>query len=106
VYETQEDVATPEPPVEAATPEAMPEPPVVDLAAHAQLTAEHAAAVTSAHQTLSQRMDNAYSIFSADLDRAYRIWEDGVKLVREGSSLIHSGGTNVNPQDADPATAR
>ena len=100
IYPDDTDAETPTAEVPEETPA-----PEVDMEQHIALHAQHEEAVRQAHESLAQRTKNAYEIFTADLDRAYRIWEDGSKLIREGLSLFQTGGTINVGHSQDPASA-
>lgn len=98
---TPEETA-PEPVAEPA----QPEPAAPDFQAISQATEAHAAAVKAAHETLAQRMANAYEIFAADLDRAYRVWEDVSNVIRQGAGIVRDIGGTSHAGSADPSSAR
>lgn len=81
-------------------------PPAFDPSQVTAATEAHNAAVTTAHNTLAQRLENAYSIFKSDLDRAYSIWEDVMQMIRQGAGLAQSIEGVSNARDQDPTTAR
>jgi len=80
--------------------------PAIDFAGHGAAFRKHQAAVSEAHDTLAQRVENAYSIFCADLDRAYRVWEDDTKLLRTIAAGVASTEGADNGEHGDPTRAR
>jgi len=102
-------------PAEAETPEASPvapEAPPTAVPAKSYMAQmqeahdNHTDAVNAAHETLRQRMANAYEIFASDLDRAYKVWENHSTQIRQAAGLVEELGGSHNAADTDPTTAR
>lgn len=65
----------------------------------------HSDAVNFAHETLRERVGNAYDIFSSDLDRAYKVWENTARDIRQVAGIIGSSGGHNATGHQDPTTA-
>lgn len=88
---------------------AQPEPqaqPAPDFDAIHDATDAHNAAVSAAHQTLAQRLRDAYQIFGEDLTRAYKVWENIVSSAKLGSGIAHDVSEVVSDVQSDPTTVR
>jgi hypothetical protein len=108
------------PPLELDEPTTEPEPEASDdsddsdtpLPSHApdwdaihEATQAHDAAVTEAHDTLKERLENAYRIFSDDLTRAMRVWKNHVADVKDPTGSGRDDSED-RTNGADPTTVK
>jgi hypothetical protein len=80
-------------------------PPAIDMDAIHAATQAHSDAVSAAHETLKQRVGNAYSIFASELDNAMRAWQNAVSEIKSHSGLIGETAEVIRDAGTDASRA-